>query len=405
MPSNVVGDDLPDISSIDLKKEHGLFMYRVRCLTAFLTAIGIGGCSTLVAYAPQQAGADQTLKYTQGVGALSIRDSDHEVYIYPAFKTQGTSQPTFTIGYANNTSTPQNFGTGNIRAFFRGSPVPIYTYTEKIEEIQNEKTGKQVALAILGGIAAGTAAYSASHQTYTSSYRGAVWSRTGAIGFAGSNTLRVYDPASGMLAGAAVGGATAIGVRQLDFNAQNQEFAANEILQQNTVDPQRMVTGNLILKNCCDPYLSPSDTITIEVTTAGKVDVFTFFRTKNGVAPPTQQVATAIPSTTAVSMPPRTSPVNVQTPSPVSTMAPPPPAAPPIAPRTANVPAASAKASLPQGRDEFEVQRVAKSEACSPTPAPLLTAKGAGFETYVVTCSNGDAVSYRCEMGNCRSLK
>ena len=34
-----------------------------------------------------------------------------------------------------------------------------------------------------------------------------------------------------------------------------------------------------------------------------------------------------------------------------------------------------------------------------------LAAKGPGFETYSVPCSNGDALAIRCEFGNCRVLR
>ena len=91
----------------------------------------------------------------------------------------------------------------------------------------------------------------------------------------------MYDPLNGMLVGTAVGGATALGVQQLEYSAQNQEQSANSILQENTVGPQRMVTGDVILKDCCDPYGSPKkDTIRFEVTVNGKVSVFEFIRTK-----------------------------------------------------------------------------------------------------------------------------
>lgn len=190
------------------------------------------------------------------------------------------SGPTFTIGYANNAEVPVNFSTDNVKAFFRGEPVRIYTYTEKIDEIQSNKRAKQIALAVLGAVAAGAAAYSASRTTYTNNYSGYVASRGRVTTFAGSNTVRVYDPMAGMFVGAAIGGATGLGVQQLEYNAQNQEEAAGSILQENTVDPQRMVMGNLILKDCCDPFTAPNDIVRFEVAVNGKVNVFEFIRAK-----------------------------------------------------------------------------------------------------------------------------
>jgi hypothetical protein len=50
-------------------------------------------------------------------------------------------------------------------------------------------------------------------------------------------------------------------------------------------------------------------------------------------------------------------------------------------------------------------ERVAREEKCSSTPVAVLTAKGAGFESFNVSCANGDVLAIRCELGNCRALK
>lgn len=62
-------------------------------------------------------------------------------------------------------------------------------------------------------------------------------------------------------------------------------------------------------------------------------------------------------------------------------------------------------ASDPVGQDTGNVERIAKGQACHADPKARLTAKGPGFETYAVACSNGDSWTYRCEFGNCRKLQ
>jgi hypothetical protein len=57
------------------------------------------------------------------------------------------------------------------------------------------------------------------------------------------------------------------------------------------------------------------------------------------------------------------------------------------------------------GQDAFSVERLAKEQACHPSPVAAMTGKGPGVETYSVTCSNGDVASFRCEFGVCRALK
>jgi len=366
----------------------------------------LSGCSTLITYRPQTTSELQTLKYVQGVGTLAVKNDDHEIFMYPTFKTQGATQPTFTIGYANNSAGAVNFTAENVKAYFRGVPVPIYSYTEMIDEIQSDKRGKQVALAILGGLAAGAAAYSASHQTYQSNYSGSVWTRRGSVGFAGSNTLRVYDPMSGIVAGAAIGGATGLGVRQLEFNAQNQEQAANSILQENTVEPLRMVTGDLILKNCCDPYPKAGDVIRFEVTANNRVSVFEFARVSpNSPAP--------IATPTMASARPAPAPVQPAVASSLQPVGPARVVATAAAPTAtaSTMPAAVTSAPVPArravtgGQDGFGAEKLAKTRSCSAQPTATLVAKGPGFESYSVACSSGDALAIRCEFGNCRVLQ
>lgn len=249
-----------------------------RITSAVACAMAFTGCTTVVSYGAKPHGADQALKYTQGVGTLTQKSDAHEVFMYPAFKTQGAKDPTFIIGFANNSADAVGFDTTNVKAYFRGVQIPIYTYVERSAEIASNKRAQQVALAIAGGLAAGAAAYGASHRTYTGNYSGYVAGRGGVTTFAGSNTVRAYDPMSGMLAGAAVAGGTALGIRQIEYDAQALEQAAGAILQLNTVEPRQMVSGALILKNCCDPYPNKDDSIRFEVTVNEKLSVFEFNR-------------------------------------------------------------------------------------------------------------------------------
>ena len=256
---------------------HGAFTRRICCVVSL--AIFASGCTTMVTYAPRPSqDTAQTLKYTQGVGTLAEKDETRELFVYPRFKAQGPAQPTFTIGYANNTAEPVNFSPANVKAFFRGAPIQIYTFDERIAEIRAEKQGKQIALAIIGGLAAAGAAYGASRQTYRSNYSGYSAGPRGVRSFAGSETVRVRDPLAGVVAGAAVGGATVLGIQQIEYSADNQERSAESILELNTVEPQQMVTGDLILKNCCDAQPGPNDVVRLEVTTNDKTSVFEFVR-------------------------------------------------------------------------------------------------------------------------------
>jgi len=59
----------------------------------------------------------------------------------------------------------------------------------------------------------------------------------------------------------------------------------------------------------------------------------------------------------------------------------------------------------PLGQDAYNAGKTAVAESCAQQPSPLLAAKGPGFETYTVACTNGDSLMIRCEFGNCRTLR
>ena len=66
---------------------------------------------------------------------------------------------------------------------------------------------------------------------------------------------------------------------------------------------------------------------------------------------------------------------------------------------------AAKPANESSGTDAFAAERLAKAESCSDSPQAVLSAKGPGFETYTVSCTNGEVLSVRCERGNCRALR
>ena len=61
-------------------------------------ALALSGCSTMVAYTPKANEPLQTLKYPRGVGTVAEKNESHEIFMYPTFRTQGTTMPTLTDG-------------------------------------------------------------------------------------------------------------------------------------------------------------------------------------------------------------------------------------------------------------------------------------------------------------------
>lgn len=78
------------------------------------------------------------------------------------------------------------------------------------------------------------------------------------------------------------------------------------------------------------------------------------------------------------------------------------------APAVASAPAptASSGASAREvGRDAGAVEKLALQHMCTNQPKANRIASGPGYDTYSVACTNGDAVTIRCEFGNCRVLR
>lgn len=68
----------------------------------------------------------------------------------------------------------------------------------------------------------------------------------------------------------------------------------------------------------------------------------------------------------------------------------------------------AAPAGLPAeqiGQYSYQSEHLARAQSCSAAPHATLNAKGPGFESYSVSCDNGDSLAMRCDFGQCRILK
>jgi hypothetical protein len=217
----------------------------VKSILALAMLMLMTGCATqLTTYSPTP---DQlaTIVFDQGVGAVTWETNDAVLTMYPTFRFQTPSDiPTFTLMVQNKTSHDIDFQPEGIHAYFDERECHVYTLEERVGEIRGSAKKKQIALAILGGVAAGAAGYAASHQTATVTSYGSV----GRHQYFNTSTIRVYDPASGILAGAAVGAATGVGIHQIGRSAGYEEQAAEGIFQRSTIHPGTTVVGQVMLK-------------------------------------------------------------------------------------------------------------------------------------------------------------
>ena len=64
------------------------------------------------------------------------------------------------------------------------------------------------------------------------------------------------------------------------------------------------------------------------------------------------------------------------------------------------------KPAPPSGEDAFVAGKFGRDAKCGALDTPaVLAAKGPGYETYSMACTNGDTLMMRCELGNCRALR
>jgi hypothetical protein len=197
---------LPYSDSIWIVKRESVVRFVLVCSMLMVMT----GCATqLTSYAPT---ANQSVVYDQGVGSITWETDEAVLTMYPTFRFQSPSDiPTFTLMVQNKTDHNIDFVPESIQAYLDDRDCHVYTLEERVGEIRSAAKRKQIALAVVGGLAAGAAAYGASHQTATySSY-----SVVGYHQFWTSGTIQTYDPAAGIFAGVAVGAATGVGIHQL----------------------------------------------------------------------------------------------------------------------------------------------------------------------------------------------
>ena len=204
----------------------------------------LAGCATtqLASYVPVEG---QVTTYNQGIGTITSSDDNVKLMMYPTFRYQSPDDiPTFTLMVENKTNHPFDFNPGKVTALLDGEECHIYTLEERVAEIRTDARNRQIALAIIGGIAAGAAAYNASHTqtTYSS------WGRVGNSNFYSGGVINTYDPLAGMFAGAAVGGIAAVGIHQIDVAAGHEEQAAQAIFQRTTIAPGVTVIGQVMIR-------------------------------------------------------------------------------------------------------------------------------------------------------------
>jgi len=207
---------------------------------------------------------------------VSWQTDEAVLSMYPTFRYESPSDiPVFTLMVQNKTDHNIDFDPESIHAWLDNRACHVYTLEERIGEIRSAKKRKQIALAVVGGLAAGAAAYTASHSTTTYNSYGTVSNGFRQASWVSSGTIQTYDPAAGIFAGAAVGAATGVGIHQIGKAAGYEEQAAQGIFQHTTIQPGATVVGQVMLK----PTSSQFGTLRMDVPVDNKPVSFMFSKT------------------------------------------------------------------------------------------------------------------------------
>ena len=251
-----------------------IFRKTVICLASISL---ISGCATSVTYKPA-VGKNQNsiVKYDHGAATITSKSDLSDVAMYATFKTEPTpNTPTFSLVFGNKSTNPIDIDVSNVKAFFNGVPVKVWTYEDKVSQIRQDKQAAQVAVVLLTVLAGVAAARANSQQTYTTNSSGYV----GRTPYSYSSRTTVYDPMAGFVTGAAIGAAGGVALNQVSHSATAAEEAANGILQRTTTEPNMATNGIIILRDCCAINNTNNvDVIRFEVTINNKVHVFEFER-------------------------------------------------------------------------------------------------------------------------------
>jgi hypothetical protein len=216
----------------------------MRIAMACALAALVAGCATTetVQFRPK---AQQEALIRDGQAALISRRQNSIVMIRPASRQfQTGARPIYVVGIYNLSGRPINFLMSNVQVaqMVNQQTVEIKVFT--FEELATEERNRQIAVAIVGGLAAGANAYSASRAGY--------YNRTSTVSTP-RGTYQVhttgYSPTANAIAqsnAAAQNDAMISGI--VEQGQQNMAALEQGIIKDNTLLPGEWYGGQLHLQ-------------------------------------------------------------------------------------------------------------------------------------------------------------
>jgi hypothetical protein len=213
-----------------------------RARAAVLLSSLVAGCNTLepVQFAPSPS---QSAIVRDGIPALVSRKNNTIVMVSPAKRGEPSSgRLIFVVAVNNLSAQPIDFRVSGISATQSNSDgsttsLSIVPY----EQLVNEENTRQVAAAVLTGLAAGANAYSAAHAGYGYA-NGTIFTPNGTATY----TSTYYSPAAAAVAQSNASAQNeAMIASTIETGKSNLAILEQNVLKDNTIAPREWVGGQV----------------------------------------------------------------------------------------------------------------------------------------------------------------
>jgi hypothetical protein len=217
----------------------------MRIVVACALCALVAGCARTetVQFRPK---AQQQAMIRDGQAALVSRSKNSIVMVRPAsrqFQTGG--RPVYVLAITNLGGMPVNFLMANVAVtqYVNGQPLALQVLT--FEQLATEERNRQIAVAIIGGLAAGANAYSAS--------RAGHYSQSSTVTTPQGNVYQVnttgFSPTANAIAqsNAAAQNEAMIG-SMIERGQQNMAALEQGVIKDNTLMPGEWYGGQLVLQ-------------------------------------------------------------------------------------------------------------------------------------------------------------
>lgn len=222
----------------------------MRIMVSFLLALVCTGCVTTETVQFRSSNPQQQTITRDGQPALVSRQKNSLVLVRPASRQMSPGgRPIFIVGIYNLAKAPAEFRVSDVAVAqtVNGQEFPMQVVT--YEMLANEEKSRQIAAAILTGVAAGANAYGASRAGY-GNYSATTYGPRGTSVTTGT----FYNPTAAAIAqGNATAQNEAMISATIERGQMNMAALEQNVLKDNTLMPGEWVGGQLHLSPPTNP--------------------------------------------------------------------------------------------------------------------------------------------------------